>query len=217
MKSRPGISKKSKDEKSLVQTAEVRIASRLRKLRLDKGLTLTQLAGKAGLSQAFLSRVENHKLSIPISGLERLAHALEVSISTFFEEEQVTSPIVLCRAGKGIRQHCRGHKSFLLELLAASKRGKLMEPLLVDIATATRPMQLISHAGEEFNYVVKGEIYLIYGKQEIHLKEGDSVYYDAMVPHAARPLPKRPGLILSIVASKDYLFHGDLTNLLKGA
>ncbi|MEO6847486.1 MAG: cupin domain-containing protein [Chthoniobacterales bacterium] len=208
---------KSTEDTTFIQTAELNVANRLRKMRRDKGLTLDQLAKKASLSQAFLSRVENHKLAIPIGSLERVAQVLNVPLSVFFEGDEVTSPIVVCRAGKGVRRHFRGRKSFSFELLAASKHGKLMEPFLVDISTITHKRELITHPGEEFNYVLKGETYLIYGKQKIHLKEGDCVYYDAMVPHAGQSVPGKPGVIFSMVASKDYLFHGDLMNLLKGA
>jgi len=55
------------NQKSLLQTAEVRVANRLRQLRIDKGLTLSELATSAGLSQAFLSRIENHLPSFPNS------------------------------------------------------------------------------------------------------------------------------------------------------
>jgi len=204
------------NQKSLLQTAEVRVANRLRQLRIDKGLTLSELATSAGLSQAFLSRIENHKLSIPISGLEKLAQVLNVPIRTFFEEAQEIAPIVLCRKGKGVRKHFREPQSLIFELLAVSKPGKLMEPMLLDIPHATEPLKLISHPGDEFNYVVEGELYFLYGKQKILLKKGDSVYYDATIPHAMRSIPHRRGVILSVIASKDYLFHGDLTNFLKG-
>lgn len=179
-------------------------------------MTLTQLAKQCAMSPAFLSRIETHKFSVTIANLELLADALDVPISTFFEGDEITAPIVLCRAGKGIYKRFRGEKSFVFELLATSKRGKLMEPLLIDISAGKEKQKLISHLGEEFNYVVKGEICLMYGKQEIRLKEGDSVYYDATVPHVGLPVTGKPGIILSIIASQDYVFHGDITNLLNG-
>ena len=198
------------------RTAEVRVANRLRQLRTDKGLTLKHLATRAGMSQAFLSRVENHKVSLPIAGLERLAKALGVPMVTFFEEDQRALPITVCRAGRGNKGRLRGKRGFVYEMLAAEKSGKLMEPLLVDIASAPEPMPFRSHPGDEFNYVLKGEFLLLYGKDAIRLTEGDACYYDATVPHAARPIRGKPGVILAVVASRDYLFHGDLSQLLQG-
>ena len=68
-----------------------------------------------------------------------------------------------------------------------------------------------THAGD---YVLKGECDLLYGKDTIRLRTGDAVYYDATVPHAARMVKGKSCRLLAVVASRDYLFHGDLTRLL---
>jgi transcriptional regulator with XRE-family HTH domain len=198
------------------QSAEIRIAERLRRLRMDKNLTLAELARIAGMSQAYLSRVENHKASLTIVGLEQVSAALGVPIGVFFEEDNRSLPIVVCRRGQGPRRHFRGPAGFEFEMLAAAKAGKLMEPLIVDLATARTPMPLKSHTGDEFNYVLDGQCVLIYGDNEIVLRAGDSVYYDAAVPHAARCVQRRPCRLLVVVGSRDYLFHGDLSRLLNG-
>jgi transcriptional regulator with XRE-family HTH domain len=193
--------------------AEVRVAARMRRLRTDKGMTLADLAERSGISSPFLSRVENHKASLTIAGLERVAAALGVPMSVFFEADELSQPIVICRSGTGRRTRLRGPNGLLLEMLAADKRGKLMEPLLVDLETAS-DVTTKSHPGEEFNFVLSGECELTFGDQTIRLLAGDSVYYDASVPHAARVPAGLRCRLLSIVASRDYLFHGDLTRLL---
>lgn len=197
-----------------LQTAEVRLADRLQHLRAEKGLTLSQLAAAADISPAYLSRVENHKVAITIAGLERMARALGVPMKVFFDDDEVTPPITICRGGRGTTTRLRGRPGFLAEMLAAEKRGKLMEPLIANIGAVPQPMRLKSHAGEEFNYIVEGECELIYGKERIRLRRGDAAYYDASVPHAAHALKGQPCRLLSVVASRDYLFHGDLTRLL---
>ena len=107
----------------VLQTMEVRIANRVRQQRIDQGLTLADLAARASMSQALLSRIENHKVSLTIDGLERLAHALAIPMTCFFEEDQMTAPIVVCRAGKGAKSTIRGQHGFRVETLAASKKG----------------------------------------------------------------------------------------------
>ncbi len=200
-----------------LQTAEVRVANRLRQLRSDKALTLKELASAAGMSQAYLSRVENHKAALPISGLERLARALGVSLGVFFDEDHRALPITVCRANQGSKGRLRGPRGLVYEMLASKKGGKLMEPLLIDIASTPRILPLRSHPGEELNYVLEGEFTLLYGKDEIHLRAGDAAYYDGSVPHAARRINDKPCRLLAVVASRDYVFHGDLTQLLEGA
>ncbi len=196
-----------------LRTAEARVATRLKQLRLEKGLTLAKLAAQAGFSSAFLSRVENHKISVPIASLEQLAGALEVSLSAFFEEESDRVPISLCRAGEGKKARLRGPRGFLYEIIVPHKKGKLMEPIIIEVDPTQSPPAK-THSGEEFNYVLEGECELTYGKQKIHLRSGDAVYYDAQVPHTSRALNGVPCRLLAAVASRDYLFHGDLSRLL---
>jgi transcriptional regulator with XRE-family HTH domain len=195
-------------------TAEVRLASRLRQFRIDKGLKLKALAEAAAMSQALLSRMEHHKVSVSIAALERLSKALGVPMSAFFEENDRTLPITVCRAHEGAPGRIKGPGGYSYEMLASKKGGKMMEPLIVDL-TSAKPMALKSHPGEEFDYVLEGECTLLYGRDEILLRPGDSAYYDATVPHAARPVKDGGCRILVVVASRDYVFHGDLTLLLK--
>jgi transcriptional regulator with XRE-family HTH domain len=194
--------------------ADIRVADRIRHLRQDKRMTLDQLGEASDLSEAYLSRVENHKAAITIAGLERLAHALGVSIGVFFEQDEASSPLSVCRAGQGRTGRLRKPRGFPYELLAGDKKGKLMEPIIADIGAAAGPVALKSHAGEEFNYVLEGQCDLVYGKETLSLRRGDAVYYDATVPHAARAIKGKPCRILAVVASRDYLFHGDLSRLL---
>lgn len=196
-----------------IGAAEVRVAARMHRLRNDKGLTLAQLAERSGISSPFLSRVENHKASLTIASLERIAAALGVPMGFFFEEDELSQPIVICRSGTGSRKRLRGPSGLVLEMLAGDKRAKLMEPLVVDLTTAT-DVSLKSHPGEEFNFVLSGECDLMFGDQSIRLLAGDSAYYDASVPHAASVPSGLHCRILAVVASRDYLFHGDLTRLL---
>jgi transcriptional regulator with XRE-family HTH domain len=196
-------------------SAELRVADRLKRLRQEQGLTLKDLSSTARLSEAYLSRVENHKVAIPIATLERLANALGVSIAALFADDATSVPIAVCRSGQGKRGKLRGPRGFAYRMLADAKRGKLMEPLVVDVASASRVMPLKAHPGEEFNYVLEGEMVLRYGKQRMLLRTGDAVYYDATVPHASCAAAGKPCRVLAVVASRDYLFHGDLSRLIR--
>ena len=197
--------------------AEIKVAERLKKIRLEKGMILSELAAAAGLSTGYLSRVENHRLSIPIASLETVAGALGVSISAFFEDESDRIRLALSRKGEGRKAQFNPPRSFRYEILVREMKGKLMEPVIVDIASGSKKPRPKPHAGEEFNYILEGECDMTYGKQTIRLREGDSVYYDATVPHCSFPVPGKPCRVLAVMASRDYLFHGDLGRLLNEA
>ncbi|NQU39736.1 MAG: helix-turn-helix domain-containing protein [Lentisphaerae bacterium] len=195
---------------------EIRVADRIRQLRGDTGYTLADLAEQCELSASYLSRVENHKASVPLANLERLAQALGVQMTVFFEDDAQSSPLCICRRGEGKKARLRGRRGYPYELLAHLKSGKLLEPMIVDVISSTAPSPLSQHPGEEFNYVLEGECLLFYGRDRIHLTEGDSVYYDATIPHGVCTPQEGRCRILVTVASRDYLFHGDLKKLLRG-
>jgi transcriptional regulator with XRE-family HTH domain len=196
------------------KTTQTRIAGVLRQLRRERNMTLSALAHAAGLSQSYLSRVENHNASLTISALEDVAIALNVPMQVFFEESERNEPITICRAGHGQKSRPRGPRDFIHQFLAGSRRGKLMEPILVELSTGRTKWKPHPHAGEQFNYVIAGECHLIFGKERIHLRTGDAVYFDATVPHATWSIDRKPCLMVVVLASRDYLFHGDLRKLL---
>jgi|688.fasta_scaffold308100_1 transcriptional regulator with XRE-family HTH domain len=195
-------------------TSEYHVAARLRQLRLEKGLTMSALAGKSGLSQAYLSRVESHKASITLASLDRLAAALGVPVSIFFDGQAERIPISVFRSSGAKDRHPR-HLSKCQApfwMMAEDKKGKMMEPFIVEIPTATAES---THLGEEFNYIVQGSCLMRYGKQLIELHQGDAVYFDSSIGHSIKSTGREPLRILAVVTSRDYLFHGDLTKFLQ--
>lgn len=194
---------------------EERVAATMRSLREQQGLTLAALAAAADLSPAYLSRVENNSASLTLQNLSRVAAALQVPTAAFFEEKDVPRPLVVTRRGAGRRRAMHGLPGISMELPAADKQGKLMEPLLVEIKPRRAAPKLRAHPGEEFNLVLEGGCEFFYGQERLTLAAGDTLYYDATVPHGMRATGSVPCRLLAVVASRDYLFHGDISRLLQ--
>ena len=84
--------------------------------------------------------------------------------------------------------------------LAAHKRDRHMEPFLINIHPGQgKAPVLSSHEGEEFIYVLSGVVEIHYGKESYHLNEGDSIYYDSIVPHEVRAANGVEARILAVV------------------
>ncbi len=81
--------------------------------------------------------------------------------------------------------------------LAKGKAGRSMEPFIVDIRPVAGEASLSTHEGEEFVYVLQGEVELRYGPESVRLASGDSVYYDSIVPH--RFSSGAPAKLLAVV------------------
>lgn len=205
----------AKPQNEALNAVEVKVATRLANLRRDQRFTLKQLAQKCSLSESYLSRIENHKAAINIANLDSVAKVLGVPIAAFFEDSLSERPISVCRAGKGKAVRLRGSKGLLARMLASDKKGKLMEPFITDLTTAEEAQQQKRHQGDEFVYVLEGECVFNYGKEQLRLQKGDCVYYDPRIPHLSTAEPGKGCTVLAVVASRNYLFHGDVNRLLR--
>jgi len=204
--------KKTRDSDP-VPSLDVCVARRIVRLRQEKNLTQGKLARMCGLSPAYLSRVESNQAALTLSGLAKVAAALEIPATALLDEETSSAPLSLHRSHDKM-QLLRGRGSHAHQMLAAGKKGKLMEPLLVDVSRTPSAGRQWAHAGEEFDYLLEGTCTIFYGKERFHLRAGDAVYYDASVPHGIVRTGASRARLLVVVTARDYLFHGDVQRLL---
>jgi len=171
-------------------TTGLSIGEKLKTLRESKGKTVEELAGEVKLAAVVISQIERGVTTPPVGMLIKLASALGANVGYFFEEEQGTPQVEVVRAGerKRIRRqlsHRQSPLSYAYESLAFRKSNKSMEPFLVefdiDVAEEVPPLK---HEGEEFIFVLEGEVEVRLGGEVILLKEGDSLYFESQVPHA---------------------------------
>jgi len=167
---------------------DLRIGEKVRELREKKGLSLQDMANRTGYTSALLSQVENHLISPPLGALIKIAKALEVKVGTFFGEEPRESYAIVRRDE---RKHISRYASkegvsygYSYESLGFDKKDRQMEPFLVTLEPATvKSEKLSTHDGEEFIFILEGEMEVILGGHKDVLHPGDSIYYDSAIPH----------------------------------
>lgn len=169
---------------SNTQNHEVNVGRRLRQLRGERRISIRSLAVQSGLNVNTLSLIENGRTSPSVSTLQRLAAALEVPITAFFEMETVPQSIVFTRASQ------RQPVPFLRGTLADLARGFAkpgFEPFLVSLEPyASSGESLIVHTGVEFVFCLEGSLGYEVAGQEFTLAEGDSLLFEAHLPHRWR-------------------------------
>jgi transcriptional regulator with XRE-family HTH domain len=175
---------------------------RTQNLRNAHGLSVEQLAERAGCKPELIEELERGKLAPSLSPLSKIARALGVRLGTLLDDEEVTGPIVT-REGeyKLVTRHV-GTGGAAMEYfgLASAKPARHMDPFIIVIPPGdSHPPS--SHEGEEFVFVVEGEIELEYGQERHSLCAGDSIYYDSIVRHRVRALGERSARVMSIVYS----------------
>jgi DNA-binding transcriptional MerR regulator/mannose-6-phosphate isomerase-like protein (cupin superfamily) len=153
------------------------LGGRLRQLRAAKGASLASVANSAGISVGFLSALERSQMSASVGTLRKLAKYYKTSILDFYDTAEANQHLVrpdarrVLEAGSGVR----------MELLAWG--NKVMEPHLFRIAPGAGSGESYTHVGEEFLFVLKGELQIFLRGAEYRLKAGDSFYFESAVPH----------------------------------
>ena len=154
------------------------IGAHLRQLRLRRGLSLGEVARSVGISLGFLSALERSHMSASVGTLRKLANFYKTNILDFFDPAESSSRLVstekrkVLEAGPGVR----------MELLAWG--NTVMEPHLFRIAPHSGSGESYHHEGEEFLYILQGELEISLEGEEYHLQPGDSFYFESATPHS---------------------------------
>jgi transcriptional regulator with XRE-family HTH domain len=173
-----------------------KVGNRIRELREQRGLSLRALADQCGLSINAISRIERDESSPTVSSLHRLADALAVPITTFFDTGD-TQATVWVRRDRRMRTQGRG---ITMDSLGSGLTAQQMEPFLMTLGpgviSASEPL---SHAGEEFVYCQDGIVEYQVGSENYRLETGDSLLFQASQPHLCRNVDDRPATILIVL------------------
>lgn len=165
---------------------------RLKHARLVKGYTLRQLAAEVKCSESMISKLENGRLDPSISLLHRLASALGTSIAELFMEdgENATAGGVTVfradrRTGINVDPGLEENGSRFGRILPIHRTG-LLQANILSIPPGAHSQSLVSHAGEEFGYLISGELEVIVAQTSHFIKEGDVIYFSSSQEHGYR-------------------------------
>jgi len=167
---------------------DIRVGEKIKALRESKGLSLKEAADLTGFSTALLSQMENQLVSPSLGAIIKLANALGVKVGDLLGETQ-GEPFTIVR--KDERKNVSRFASkegvkygYSYESLGYEKKNRHMEPFIVTLEPATvKTAKTSVHEGEEFIFVLEGEMEVILGNHTDILYPGDSIYYDSTIPH----------------------------------
>jgi transcriptional regulator with XRE-family HTH domain len=183
---------------------EIAVGKRIKAVRERKGLSLKELADLTGFSTALLSQVENHLVSPSLGTMIKLANALAVRVGDFLGET-MGEPFTIVRKNERKKISRFASKEgvrygYSYESLGFEKKDRHMEPFIVTLEPATVKTSKTSvHEGEEFIFVLEGEMEVILGSHTDVLYPGDSIYYDSTIPHRVQCHQDRVTKILAVI------------------
>ena len=169
-----------------------KIPNRIKELRKILEISSIDLAKDIGIPYETYKQYESGTLDIPISILYKIAYRLGTDATVLLTgEDPKMETASICRAGKGVQ--VERFPGYEFSSLAYNFKGRTMEPLLVFLDPTKAASSMVHHSGQEFNYVTEGVVKVTVDKREYVLEAGDSIYFNATLPHSqcALSVPSR--------------------------
>jgi transcriptional regulator with XRE-family HTH domain len=205
MMNRAGAESSADDGSFRPEDEIVAVGKVIRTLRKEKGLSLKELSRRAGLSTSFLSMVERGRSSLALTSLNNVAKALDTDLADLFASERkvrVSHPLPhVSRAEEDGRLSIAASQR-VYKVLSPRVPGLILEPLLVTVRPNSDLEEPYSHEGEEFAYVIEGELLFTMDSEEYRLGPGDSIHLLPTVPHAIRNDTDEPAKVLWVLTPR---------------
>ncbi len=158
------------------------IGDKVKRLRLQRGLTQEELAARTELTKGFISQLERDIASPSIATLMDILEALGTDIAAFFNETQ-NEKVVYRAEDMFVKEADDGGA---VRWLVTNAQRNALEPILVTLPSGAGTEPDDPHEGEEFGYVLQGSVWLLLGEQRFRVRRGDSFYFRPVAPHCLR-------------------------------
>jgi transcriptional regulator with XRE-family HTH domain len=179
------------------------IGIRVHEERKRRNLTLEEVASRASVSVAMVSRIENGNVSLSLRTLTRIAIAVDVPVTALLRGLDEERDASFVKAGHGLAlspEHGHAHRYELLAVPVHARRG--IEPHLITLPDASAALPLYQHDHIELFYMLKGRISFRYGRNLYELSRGDTLIIDGLVLHGPERILKPPAQFLAIAVER---------------
>ena len=180
-------------------------ALKVKSIRERQNMSIEELAEKSDVKLEVLQAMEDGEIIPSLTPLTKMAKALGVRVGTFLDDTPQLGPVVV-RGGKpnnvlyfSGREDVTNASNLEFHSLGAGKIDRNIDPFMIDIKYEEGEKELSSHEGEEFIYVLEGEIEVIYGKDTFTIGVGDTIFYDSAGPHHLHASGEKDAKILAVL------------------
>ncbi|MCQ2613638.1 MAG: XRE family transcriptional regulator [Treponemataceae bacterium] len=185
-----------------------RIGEKVRTIRESRKLTIEDVSERTNLSAEGIERIEKGELIPGLTPLIKIARVLGVRLGTFMDDQEDLGPVLVrskdSENQNSVTRFSERNNAASSDLdfytLAQNKADRHMDPFVIEVFPPSHEeVKLSTHEGEEFIYVLDGEIEVMYGKDVYELSAGDSIYYDSIVAHHLHARGDKSAKILAVV------------------
>lgn len=179
--------------------------AKIKNLRESREITKEELSKETNVSLELINSIESGDVVPSLTPITKIAKALGVRLGTFLDDAPQNGPLIVKNGETNSVVYFSGEENqtdvSALEFhsLGAGKNDRNMEPFIIDVHTENGEFNLSSHEGEEFIYVLEGEIEVKYGQDSFIVSKGDSIYYDSIIPHHLHSYNGEISKILAVV------------------
>jgi len=183
-----------------------KVALRIREMRQIMGYTQAQMAELTEISEALYCSYETGKIDLPFTFIHKCAKAYGIEITDLLEGHSAKlSGYTVTRRGEGLTT--AEEDGITIQALASQFRQKLATPYWVTYRYSeelqNQPIHTVTHAGQEFDMVIKGSLRFRVGEHEEILREGDSIFFKSSTPHGMIAIDGQDCVFLSVVMASD--------------
>ena len=169
------------------------IGAKIKRLRTTKELTQEELANRCELTKGFISQLERDLTSPSIATLMDILESLGTNLKEFFNEEEAEK--IVFKKEDFFVQEDEALKNSLTWIVPNSQKNE-MEPVILELDPEGTSNIDDPHEGEEFGYVLSGNIYVYLGKKRYKVKKGECFYYKTNSTHYLKNIGKSTAKIL---------------------
>jgi len=166
------------------------IGNKIRRLRLQRGLTQEELADRCELSKSFISLLERDLTSPSLDTLSDILESLGTDLPTFFRNSG-SEKMVFSSEDIFVKEDPEGICGVIKWLVPSAQKNQ-MEPILVEMGPGGETVEDDPHEGEEFGYVLSGSIRIVLGDRTEKVKKDESFYFRPTAPHKLVNAGKTP-------------------------
>lgn len=185
-------------------TVKFNIGNKIKQIRESKQISQQEVAHSSHLLPEQFMAIESNQTAPGLGILIRIARAMGVRLGTFLDDQQSIGPTLVRANERQETINCANSGELKANLsffsLAPDKNNRNMEPFVVTIdPMSSTETNFSSHEGEEFLYILEGEIEVKYGKDTYILSVGDSIYLDSIVEHQVKSNNNTQAKVLAVI------------------
>ena len=179
------------------------VGERVRQVRDKRRLSLEDVSQRTGIDVSMLSQIEEGAVAPPLGTIIKLAKALEMRMGYFISGEEDRPYTIVRHSDRKVVSRYDSKKAkyygYEYESLAPHKKDRHMEPFLVTLEAAETEEERSTHDGQEFIFVLQGQMEVRLGEELHILDPGDAIYYDSTVPHLVKTYGQKTTKILAVL------------------